>query len=603
MLETTQSTTTINLDPETEYRRRVQARQAAHARAEARSRALWRWRRIMFALSAVMIIAILDRWIAPWWMLAPIVAFIALIAIHERVNRDRDYQARAVAYYERGLARLNDTWAGSGETGERFAAPHHPFSEDLDLFGRGSLFELLSTARTQAGEETLASWLLQPASIEEIRARQAAIIELRPHLDLREDLALLAADVRTGVDARALTDWGTAPRIVFSKATQYSAIIIGILALGSVISWFALGWRMAALMMLIVEGIYLFQIRERMTRIITAIEGPSRDLKLFSEILARLERETFTSPRLAQLRAALDTKGHPPSQQIARLSRLVDILDSTRNIVFAPFAMILLIPAQLAFAIEHWREVSGRAVPTWLAAVGEFEALSSLAGYSAEHPNDIFPEFVADGPRFSGTGLAHPLISADRAVANDIELHDKQRALIISGSNMSGKSTLMRTVGINAVLAQAGASVRARSLTLSPLTIGASIHILDSLQEGSSRFYAEITRLRQIVDLTGGDRPLLFLLDEILSGTNSHDRRIGASSVVKGLVERGAIGLVTTHDLALTAIVEELGGRAANVHFEDHLEGGRMTFDYRMRPGVVQKSNAIELMRAVGLDV
>jgi DNA mismatch repair ATPase MutS len=204
---------------------------------------------------------------------------------------------------------------------------------------------------------------------------------------------------------------------------------------------------------------------------------------------------------------------------------------------------------------------------------------------------------------FDGESLGHPLIAESRSVRNDVRLGAAPRAMIVSGSNMSGKSTLMRTIGTNVVLAQAGAPVRAKSLRLSPLAIGASIHILDSLQTGASRFYAEITRLRQIVELTKGELPLLFLLDEILSGTNSHDRLIGAEAVVKGLVERGAVGVVTTHDLALTRIVETLNGRAANVHFEDHLENGRMIFDYKMRPGVVQRSNALELMRSVGLEV
>jgi DNA mismatch repair ATPase MutS len=188
-------------------------------------------------------------------------------------------------------------------------------------------------------------------------------------------------------------------------------------------------------------------------------------------------------------------------------------------------------------------------------------------------------------------------------VRNDVVLGGAQQLFIVSGSNMSGKSTLLRTVGINAVLAQAGAPVRARRLRLSPLRVGVSIRILDSLQEGSSRFYAEITRLRQIVDLAGDDRPLLFLLDEILHGTNSHDRRIGAEAVVRGLVDRGALGLVTTHDLALTRMTEGLGARARNVHFEDHLEDGEIRFDYELREGVVEKSNAIALMRAVGLEV
>ncbi|HUS04758.1 MAG TPA: hypothetical protein VMZ52_00565, partial [Bryobacteraceae bacterium] len=237
------------------------------------------------------------------------------------------------------------------------------------------------------------------------------------------------------------------------------------------------------------------------------------------------------------------------------------------------------------------------------AAVGELEALCSLSGYSAEHPADPFPEFVTEGPLYAAERLAHPLLPVEGTVANDLRLDGSKRLLLVSGSNMSGKSTLLRSVGLNAVLAWAGAPVRAKSFRISPLSIGASMRVQDSLQDGKSRFYAEITRLRQIVDLAGSESPLLFLLDELLSGTNSHDRLIGAEALVRGLVEKGAIGLVTTHDLALAHIVESLGDHAANVHFEDHLENGRIAFDYRMRPGIVEKSNAIELMRSVGLDV
>jgi DNA mismatch repair ATPase MutS len=282
---------------------------------------------------------------------------------------------------------------------------------------------------------------------------------------------------------------------------------------------------------------------------------------------------------------------------------MIELLDSRRNMYFAPVAIILLWSIQCAFAIESWRQRSGPAVARWLAVVGEFEALNSFAGHSYEHPLDPFPE-VVDGPaHFEGEGLGHPLLPESRTVRSDVRLSDEMSLLIVSGSNMSGKSTLLRTVGTNTVLALAGAPVRARRLRLSPLQVGASIRIQDSLQAGASRFYAEIKRLRQILELTAIPPPVFFFLDEILHGTNSHDRRIGAEGVLRALIERNAIGLVTTHDLALTLIVEGLGSRAANVHFEDHLEGGKMTFDYLLRPGILQRSNALELMRSVGIDV
>jgi DNA mismatch repair ATPase MutS len=258
---------------------------------------------------------------------------------------------------------------------------------------------------------------------------------------------------------------------------------------------------------------------------------------------------------------------------------------------------------QLALAIETWRAASGEAVGRWLDAVGEMEALCDLAAFSFENPAYPFPAIEEGEARFEAERLGHPLIPAEACVRNGLGLGPHRRVLIVSGSNMSGKSTLLRAVGINAVLAQAGAPVCAAGLRMSPLVVGASMRIHDSLSEGTSRFYAEITRLKRIVDLTRGSAPVLFLLDEMLNGTNSHDRRIGAGAVVGALASRRAIGLITTHDLALAHIADAPGSHAANVHFEDRIDGGRITFDYVMRPGVVTRSNGLALMRAVGLDV
>ncbi|MBA3356285.1 MAG: DNA mismatch repair protein MutS [Pyrinomonadaceae bacterium] len=541
--------------------------------------------------------------VAWWWLLPVVVVFFALAQVQARITQARRRCERAAALYEQGLARLDDRWAGKGATGERFLKSTHPYAEDLDLFGHGSLFELLSTARTRAGEETLASWLLAPAAPEVVRARQAAVAELRPRLDLREDLLVLGEDVRSGEDSQGLAAWAAATPWDISRSMRVVAFALALLAVVTLILWIA-GWGWIPFLVALILGrSFAFRLAADVQRVIGAVDGPGRDLALLSQVLRRLEREQFSSPRLVEVRAALDVEGLAPSRQIAQLNRLIDLLDARRNMMFAPLAALLLWPLQLAFVIERWRQRSGPAVARWLAAVGELEALTSLAGYSYEHPQDPFPELAEGEGYFEGEGLGHPLIPEGRNVRTDLRLSDEPRVLVISGSNMSGKSTLLRTVGTNTVMALAGAPVRARRLRLSAMEVGASIRIQDSLQAGASRFYAEITRLRQIVELTKKALPVLFLLDEILHGTNSHDRLIGAEGVVKGLIERGAIGMVTTHDLALARIAEELAPRAANVHFEDHLEGGKITFDYRLRPGVVQRSNALELMRSVGLEV
>ena len=387
------------------------------------------------------------------------------------------------------------------------------------------------------------------------------------------------------------------------RSVRVAASVLPLLTIAALILWIV-GFGVLPLLAASLLGqVFAFSLRVPVKRVISTVDAAGRDLRLLSEVLSRLERERFSSPLLVKLRAALDVEGVPPSRQIARLDRLIDLLDARRNAVFALFAVPLLWEVQFAIRIEKWRQTSGRAVVRWLDAVGELEALGSLAGYSYEHPHDPFPELVNDAACFDGEGIGHPLLPESRAVRTDLRLSDDLRMLVVSGSNMSGKSTLLRTVGTNTVLALAGAPVRARRLRISLLEVGASIRIQDSLQAGASRFYAEITRLRQIVELTQGARPVLFLLDEILSGTNSLDRRAGAAGVVRLLIERGAIGLITTHDLALAQIADELAPRAANVHFEDHLEAGKMTFDYELRSGVVRRSNALELMRSVGLDV
>lgn len=597
---------TASADPQIEYTRRLAARRALVAAEEARSQQLWKWRRLVFISGLVMIGAGFAGWLPAWWLLAPLAVFIGLMAKHQQINETKAHAERAVQFYEYCLSRLDEqqlSWAGRGNAGERFANPQHPYAEDLDLFGKGSLFELLCTARTRAGEERLAKWLLAPAPLEEINARQPAVDDLRARLDLREDLALLGEEVRTGVHHAELAEWGATPSHFTSRAVQVTAAVLGVLTVTAVVLWFVYDLRPVAFAALIAETVFLMFVRRQVAHTISAVEHPCHDLKLLAQLLARFEQEQFTAPRLTQLRAELETAGLAPSQQIARLQRLCERLDWIKNQFFAPFAFVLLLPVQIAIAIERWRATCGPQIARWLDALAELEALNSLAGYAYEHPHDPFPELVEHGALYDGAQLGHPLIPAARCVRNDVRLDGQRQLLIISGSNMSGKSTLLRTVGVNVVLALAGAPVRANRLRLSRLQVGASIHILDSLQAGASRFYAEITRMRQIVELTNSELPLLFLLDEILSGTNSHDRAIGASAVVKGLVERGAIGLVTTHDLALTRIVAELDSRATNVHFEDELKDGRMSFDYHMRAGVVQRSNALELMRAVGLQV
>jgi hypothetical protein len=537
-------------------------------------------------------------------LLIPIATFVVLAVVHGRLIRRVTACSRAISFYEQGVARLEDRWAGTGITGERFLEPSHPCARDLDLFGRASVFELLCTARTRAGEETLARWLLAPASPDEVRARQEAARELSSRLDFREALSATGEDLALGVRPTQLVAWGEATDDLPSGIIRIVAPVLAAAWILSVVTWQV--WGAPELLVLAITVVNLgisYRFRARLSEAAHQAEEAGRDLNLLSQVLAAFEREPFTSPKLLQLQARLKQGSVLPSQAIARLNRRVEFLESAHNLFVRVFDFVIFYRLQFVLATESWRRRYGRSLRTWLETIGELEALGALSGYTYEHPEDVFPEFVDDSPCFEAEGLAHPLIPRNRAVTNDLHLGRDLQLMIVSGPNMAGKSTFLRGIGVNAVLAQSGAPVRAARLKLSPLAVTASICVLDSLEGGISRFYAEINRLKLIMDLTHSSVPVLFLLDELLSGTNSHDRLIGTRSFVTKLVERGAVGLVSTHDLALTAIPEEIGSKAINCHFEDHLEDGRLHFDYKLYPGIVQTSNALPLMRSIGLEV
>jgi MutS domain V len=543
-----------------------------------------------------------EHLLSDWWTAVPIVAFVALGAYHSRILRARDLAQRAVVFYKDGLARIEDRGVQIGSTGERFNDPHHVYAADLDVFGKSSLFQLLSTARTRMGEDTLAQWLLAPSTVERICERHAAVSELRDQLDLREELAILGEDAGVGVHPEALLKWAEAPNQLQRFWLRWFALSLAVLAVSAVAVWAAWGLLTPLVLVIVVEGSIALRLRKAIDEVLHKTENAFHDLDLLSGVLSRLESHTFEASRLRALKQQLSSSNVPSSQAIARLRTLVDLIASRHNVVLRVLDAPLMYSVQVAFAAERWRGTHGSALRSWVTAAGEIEALLSLAAFSFEHPADPFPEFTEGTAMFESVELGHPLVPAGSCVPNNVSISGETRVLLVSGSNMSGKSTLLRAVGVNIVLAMAGAPVRARSLRLTPLQVGASIRVNDSLKEGSSRFYAEITRLRQILDLAAGKPRLIFLLDELLQGTNSKDRRVGAEGIVRALVSRHAIGLVSTHDLALTDIGEH-DGELRNVHFQDELKNGRITFTYKLQEGVVTKSNGLELMRSVGLDV
>jgi MutS domain V len=597
------------LDPHAEYGRRLESHLQTIARRE-------RQHILIGNLKLATIIAFLvllglrygRQAISTRWLFAPVLAYAALAIVHEYTIRARTHAETAAALYRAGFARMEDRWSGTGATGERFRDPKHVYADDLDLFGNACLFQLLSTARLPMGENRLAEWLLRPSRVAAVVERQGLVEELREKLDLREDLAVTGEDLRVRLNPESLTRWCEgAPVVVGGGVLRLLAATCALCVAGTFAYLWSSDLVWPFLTALGIEAVIYVVFRARALSVVSGVSCNAEGVVLFSKIVERLEKERFASPRLEQLQAEFTRGGgEQASQALRRFARIVNWIDGRESLI----AYILELPAlytfQTALAAEAWRKQHGHQMRMWVDVVGETEALLSLSAYAFEHPADPFPEIdtASSSPAlFDGEELGHPLIPNSQCVRNSVCLDASTRVLLVSGSNMSGKSTLLRTVGINTVLAMAGAPIRGKALRMSPLSLGTRLRSIDSLQEGQSTFYTELLRIRQVFDLASGENAILFLFDELLDGTNSHDRRIGAENLVRAFLESGAIGIVTTHDLALAEMARSMGNTVRNAHFEDHVENGEMRFDYKLRDGVVTKSNALELMRLVGLRV
>lgn len=510
-----------------------------------------------------------------------------------RIGRKIYRACLATAFYRRAVTRFEDRWIGDGKTGEQYLGNEEVFADDLDLFGNGSLFQFLYTTRTSIGDDTLASWLTRPADAAEILERQFAVRELSSNLDLRERLALCEWGWRT-IHPLAVVEWTCAPELLSSRGARFTGFALAAAFVGVVLSsWrgFGLGIYVTMSVVVLELGFYVL-FRSRLRPISSHGESAVATLSFLSSVGTALRNTSFKSRRLSNIQHQIAAGAAVP---------LPLGCAAYRFIVQIPFLLLLF--CQFFPRIDRWRSSLAKPATEGLRALGELEALGSLAQYAFVRPEATFPTLVDTEKCYEATELGHPLVRAGERVDNDLQLSDALQLLVVSGSNMSGKSTMLRTVGINAVLALCGAPVCAKQLRISPFSIGTAIRFQDSLEQRTSLFYTVITRLRRVMDLQDGERPLLFLIDEILQGTNSRDRMRGAEAVVRKLIERGGVGLVTTHDLELTRLVDTLDGRAANVHFADTMLDDEIHFNYKMQPGVVETSNALALMRKMGLII
>jgi hypothetical protein len=531
------------------------------------------------------------------WPALPVPVAAASIRRLQRFRQSQSRIWRLKRFYERALQRVNGNWARTGSNGEEFTDPNHVYSADLNICGEGSLFELLCIARTSLGRRGLADYLLKTPVLEETLLRQEAVRELCGRTELRERIATLGEFDFLEARDDTFHQWLNSPRLSFARALRPLAALTSSLLAGIVLGGLLglIPWIDVALYSAPLIGFHAVMgacFRARVNRMLEWLRPVAAETRVLREGLRLLEEERFQSAKLRQLSEQVRNG----SRSIRKLERLLGILHQRDKDWFAVPSRLLLVGTQACLAVEQWRENHGPSLGMWLEAWAEFEALNSLGAYGYENPDNTFPEFGETC--FQASDLAHPLLPRAACVANDIELSRDTPFYIVSGSNMSGKSTLLRAIGLNAVLAFAGAPVRARALRLSGLSIFASLSVVDSLLNGKSKFLAEVDRLRQAIESNVPHRPVLFLVDEIFGGTNSRDRRIAAEAVVRTLVSQGAIGALSTHDLALT----EMAG-AVNVHMGSRTQGDPMDFDYRLKPGVTTETNALAIARLAGVPV
>jgi MutS domain V len=556
-----------------------------------------------------------------------IAAFVWLVRSHSVLSTEEAYAQRLLAVNQRAQQRvtgharilpddgadLTEALAGNAPN-EAVARRMRTLADDLDLFGKASIFQRVSVAQTRFGRTALAEALLAEPDPTRITRRQAAVKALAPELELRQRIEALASALTKGksgptvaaaLDPEPLLKWAeSAPRLLAKPALVWAARLLAAVNVSLVgAAWLGLLPGSYVVGPLALSLLVIFATRADAQAAFAAVATREGALSGYDKLLEAIETSTADAELLNELRARLRQGNATPSRAMGQLRSAVSYFELRYQGLIYPFAnMFLLWDVHCTVKLERWQERFGKAARDWFHVLGEIEGLSSLAGLAFDEPKFCFPELVGDA-RFLAEGLAHPLIPASGRVGNDVSLPGKSCALLVTGSNMSGKSTLLRSLGVAYALAYSGGPVCATRFELGALRLATSLRIRDSLEEGVSHFYAELHKLKAVLDATTEPLPVLFLLDEILHGTNSRERQIGARWILGELLQRGALGAVSTHDMELCRLSPELMTHTRLVHLREDVKGQEMTFDYRLREGPVSEGNALRLMRRIGLEV
>lgn len=595
--------------PETVFQQRQQQFTQVEEAAQRRYNQLAFWRLIWFVgvVAGVWLLIRFDQQVAAISvLLIGVVGFLVLLKRHRAVGNERDMAHHVAFTNQDETARLKRQYLRP-ETGDQFANPTHAYTGDLDVFGKHSLFRLLNRTHTHEGQNRLANWLQTPSGPDVVRLRQQAAAELASQLDWRQQFEALAyGEEAIGRSPDALTHWATAETTPLPGYLNIVRFLFPAITLGLFVAWL-LGYvpGVAITAALGVHGLVLSRTAARAREVSDQTYEISVALRAFQGLFRQTETLTGDAVRLRAIRQALTVDGRPASEAVGQLAQLTEGLNYRRNpYFFLIFGVATLWDVQYLFRLEAWKKRHGSDIAHWLKALGELEALNSLAGFAYAHPTYATPD-IADGQlTLDITAAAHPLLPPGRSVANSLVLSGSGQTVLITGSNMSGKSTFLRTVGANVVLALAGAVVSAKAFGCSPVRVFTSMRTQDSLEESTSSFYAELKRLQTLIGLSkqAESIPTMYFLDEILKGTNSADRHRGAEALIRQLHRTSASGFVSTHDLELGQL-GDADGFVRNFHFQSDLHNGELTFDYKLRDGICESFNASQLMRAIGIEM
>jgi hypothetical protein len=601
------------------YEERLERTRRDAARWASLSRNVSNWRGLAFVVAAGGALSLLlgkDALPSAAVTAVGLLAFAALVVWHARVLERESAEQRRVAVSSDALLRGTEQFRKLASNGQRFVGSEHPYADDLDLFGPGSLFQRLSVAHTRFGEDALAELLRVPAAPGEIARRQAALRVLAPELELRQRFEShgfsLIHDDRKGETVRRpppeperLFQWARETTgVLEDRLVVFGARVLPLVTLAGAVAWSRGMTPFVFLGTLVLQAFLLSRSSGACNHAFQACSASQGAFRSYAPMLQMIEELSLDAELLREQKTRLESSGQKPSRVMGELDRILGWYDLRYNgLVYPVVNLLTLWDVHCTIALENWRKRAGAGLAGWFQVIGEFEALSSLAGFSHDEPEFCFPEVREGAAPFVAEALGHPLIPQAKRVTNDVALPAPGSALLVTGSNMSGKSTMLRSMGLAAVLAQAGAPVCARRLELTPAIVRTSLRVSDSLDHGVSHFYAEVKKLKSALDATGGQGRVLFLLDEVLHGTNSRERQLGARWLLAELLKRGAAGAISTHDEELCRLPPELMSHVRLVHFRETVENDQMTFDYALREGPVKAGNALRVMRLAGLDV